>query len=204
MSASQGTHHPLQCECGTVRGQIEHAERANRGLCYCTDCQAYAHFLERASIVLDAQGGSQVVATQPRFVHFTAGIDAIACMSLSERGLLRWYASCCNTPIGNTPRDRKVAYVGLLHNCLVAQPAQLESAFGPVNVVLNTQSAKGEVQAATPLRNAKAIVRLGTTLLRARWSGTYRSNPFFTAEGVPIKPARVLTRAEREVLAARV
>lgn len=202
MSESSSINHPLQCRCGTVRGYVAQAKRANRGLCYCVDCQAYAHFLGQGSSILDIHGGSQVVATQPRFVYFDSGVDAIRCMSLSERGLLRWYAGCCHTPIGNTPRDRKVAYVGLLHSCLVAQPAQLDAAFGSVKVVLNTQSAKGDV-ASTPLRNAAAIVRLGTALLRARWSGSYRSNPFFMADGVPIKPAQVLMQAERAALSAR-
>jgi hypothetical protein len=48
-------------------------------------------------------------------------------MSLSDKGMLRWYASCCNTPIGNTSRDFKVSHVGLLHNCLqesIKQPGR--------------------------------------------------------------------------------
>ncbi len=67
-------------------------------------------------------GGTDVVATLPRHVRFTQGIEALACMSLSETGMLRWYARCCNTAIGNTPRNFKVSHVGLIHICLQGTP----------------------------------------------------------------------------------
>jgi ABC-type molybdate transport system substrate-binding protein len=38
--------HPLRCKCGTVRGYVAYgANTANRGVCYCKDCQAFARFL---------------------------------------------------------------------------------------------------------------------------------------------------------------
>ena len=89
-------NHPLRCRCGTVRGWVSKPDRAmGRAVCYCKDCQAYGHFLGKPAEVLDALGGSDVVATHPKHVTLTHGRDAIACMSLSPKGLLRWYASCC-------------------------------------------------------------------------------------------------------------
>jgi len=92
-------NHPLRCRCGQVEGHVVRPGPATRAVCYCKDCQAFARFLGHADSVLDAQGGSGIVATQPREVVFARGTEKIACMSLSERGMLRWYASCCNTPI---------------------------------------------------------------------------------------------------------
>src|ERR1700761_5845308 len=103
----QAMNHPLRCSCGKLQGHVSHPGRAGRGVCYCRDCRAFAHFLGRPGDILDAQGGTDVMATLPSYVTFTQGKDKLACMSLSERGMLRWYASCCNTPIGNTMRNIK-------------------------------------------------------------------------------------------------
>lgn len=40
-------NHPLQCQCGTLKGYVSPPDMAIRGVCYCKDCQAFAHFLER-------------------------------------------------------------------------------------------------------------------------------------------------------------
>lgn len=191
-------NHPLRCRCGKVQGFVSPSGMVNRAVCYCKDCQAYAHFLERASEVLDGQGGTEIVATFPRNVHFTAGTDALACMSLSDGGLLRWYASCCNTPIGNTPRDFKTSYVGLVHNCLASPSPSLQESFGPLRIVLNTKSAKGRVKP-TPLSNFLGVLRLIKSMIGARLSGVYKQNPFFAADtGAPIRQPRVLTQSERD------
>jgi hypothetical protein len=189
-------NHPLQCRCGTLKGHVSPPDMANRGVCYCKDCQAFAHFLERPD-VLNEQGGTEIVATLPRHVHFTQGLEALACMSLSEQGLLRWYASCCNTPIANTPRDFKTPYVGLLHSCLSMRAPSLQDSFGPVRMVLQTKSAKGQVKS-TPVSNFVTLLRIMTSVIATRMSGGYKRNPFFVeGSGTPIRQPRVLTRAER-------
>src|SRR5512138_1141593 len=100
--------HSLKCSCGRVKGVIADAVVANHGVCYCRDCQAFAHFLGRPREILDERGGSDIVQVLPRWVTFTAGIGSLACMRLTPKGLLRWYAPCCNTPIGNTLATPKV------------------------------------------------------------------------------------------------
>ncbi len=171
---------------------------ANRAVCYCKDCQAFAHFLERPDdAVLNELGGTEIVATLPRHVHFTQGLETLVCMSLSDHGLLRWYTRCCNTPIGNTPRDFKTSYVGLVHSCLVKRAPSLQDSFGPVRMVLKTNSAKGKVKS-TPIRNVVTLLKILKSVVAARTSGNYKSNPFFVEDsGTPIKQPRVLTKAER-------
>jgi len=171
---------------------------ANRVVCYCKDCQAFAHFLERpGDAVLNELGGTEIVATLPKHVHFTQGLETLVCMSLSDHGLLRWYTSCCNTPIGNTPRDFKTSYVGLIHSCLTKRAPSLQDSFGPVRMVLQTHSAKGEVKS-TPMSNVVTLLKIMKSVIAARISGNYKRNPFFAEDsGAPIKQPRVLTKAER-------
>ena len=190
--------HPLQCQCGTLKGYVSPPDMANRGVCYCKDCQAFANFLGRpGDAVLNELGGTEIVATLPKHVHFTQGLEALVCMSLSDHGLLRWYASCCNTPIGNTPRDFKTSYVGLIHSCLSKRAPSLQESFGPVRMVLQTKSAKGQVKS-TPMRNFVTLLKIMKAVFATRISGTYKRNPFFIDDsGAPIKKPRELTTAER-------
>lgn len=179
-------NHPLQCKCGTVRGYVARPGMASRAICYCKDCQAFAHILKHADAILDENGGTPLVATLSSDVHFSHGTEALVCMSLSGKGMLRWYTSCCNTPIGNTPRDFKTPYVGLIESCLQSDAPTLLQSFGPVRMVLNTKSAKGRVKS-TPVSNLISILRIMKAVIGGRLSGAYRRSPFFNADtGVPI------------------
>ena len=102
--------HPIQCRCGTLKGYVDRLRGANYCVCYCRDCQAFAHFLGRAGEILDARGGTAVVQTPAANVTFTSGREALACMRLTPNGLLRWYSTCCNTPVGNTLANSKVLF----------------------------------------------------------------------------------------------
>jgi len=70
--------HPLQCRCGILKGYVVHSAGVNRCVCYCSDCQAFAHFLGRPSEILDAQGGTDVIQTRPANVTFTQGPESLA------------------------------------------------------------------------------------------------------------------------------
>lgn len=190
-------NHPLRCQCGTLQGHVSHTETVCRGVCYCKDCQAYAHFLGKADEILGEMGGSDVVATLPQHVTFTQGVERLTCMSLSDKGMLRWYASCCNTPIGNTARDFKVSHVGLLHNCLRDPSASLDDAFGPVRMRVGMKSAKGTPKAMA-LSTTVSILRFMARLIRARLDGSYKKTPFFDPEtGAPRVSPKALTPDER-------
>lgn len=185
----------LRCGCGALRGHVRASPSAIRATCYCRDCQAFACFLGTPGIV-DGAGGTQVVAMLPEHVHFTGGLEHLACVSLSERGLLRWYASCCRTPIGNTPRERRVPYAGMINACL-GSAQEVESAFGPLRIAVNTKSARSAVSS-TPLATMQGVARLMISAARARLGGGYKNNAFFTGDGEPIRPVQVLSTAERE------
>ena len=188
--------HPLQCRCGTIKGWVSDPASANRAVCYCRDCQAFARFLGQESETLDAQGGSDIVQTLPKNVTFTQGMDALACMRLTQKGMIRWYAGCCKTPIGNTLENYKISFIGLLHNCLESPAQSLANSFGPVRAYVNPQGALGDPKPKTS--GTGAIIRwFVKTILKARVNGDYRRTPFFK-DGKPIAIPRVISSAERE------
>jgi len=195
--------HPLRCRCGTVSGWVKETRSANRAMCYCKDCQAFAYFLGQEKQILDERGGTDVIQILPQNLSFTQGIEALKCMRLTEKGLLRWYASCCNTPIGNTLANYKISFIGLVHNCLENTDKPLQDSFGPVQVWVNTQGAKGDPK---PKKRGlgKVIGWFVTNILRARINGSYRQTPFYLpGKGTPIVTPRVLSTAERADVMAR-
>ena len=193
-------NHPLQCQCGTLKGYVTLPGSVNRAVCYCRDCQAFAHFLGRANEILDSKGGSDVVQTSPAHVTLTEGVEMLACMRLTENGLVRWYARCCNTPIGNTLANYKVSFVGLIHSCLDNGGKSLEDSFGPVRMWVNTKAAKGEVRSSA-LAATGGIMRILWMLLRARLNGSYKRTAFFSSQsGAPVATPKVLSREERDRL----
>ena len=88
----------VRCRCGEVTGLVTNAspQKVNRVVCYCDDCQAFAHQLGRADL-LNAQGGSDIVQVAPASLAFMKGQNRIAGVRLTPKGLFRWHTTCCNT-----------------------------------------------------------------------------------------------------------
>jgi hypothetical protein len=168
-------------------------QQALRAVCYCHDCQAYARLLGKPEQVLDRLGGTDIVATQSKYVRFTSGSANLACMSLSPRGLLRWYARCCNTPVANTPRDWRLPYTGMVHTVL-RQPDRLERSFPRVQMQVNTKSARSKPPQEGQVSGLFGFAVLMLKLVTARLLGHYTSTPFFDAQGKPVASVTVPTR----------
>jgi hypothetical protein len=187
--------HPLRCRCGTLQGELLRPGKTLRAVCYCIDCRTYAHALSEDARTLDEHGGTEVVATQARYVRFSAGAGSLACISLTGRGLLRWYASCCRTPVANTPRDMRLPYAGVMHTCL-GTVQERSAAFGPVRMRVNTRQAAGAI-APPRFGQSAALLRIGPGLVWSRLSGSWRDTPFFdTANQRPRAEPRVLDAAQ--------
>jgi hypothetical protein len=190
----------VRCRCGKLQGEVDTQGVAARATCYCKDCQAYARFLAAQPDFLDDAGGTDVAASLPATLRFIQGVEHLGCMSLSNKGIYRWYATCCRTPIGNTPRDPRVAYVGLVRAALAEPDLVLDEQIGPRSVALNTESATRPVKS-TPARSAWAIVKIIRMIVGARLSGRYLSNPFFDqGRRLPVVAPQVLTAEERAAL----
>lgn len=202
-----GTNLAIRCACGAVQGVVRDvsAKVGNHVVCHCDDCQAFAHFLGRAAEALDEHGGTEIFQMSPARLSFTAGADRLACMRLSPKGLLRWYAGCCNTPLGNTLPTNGLPFVGVIHACIERPPgdSSLDGALGPIQVRAFRRFAKGD-PATIPSDNASMLLlapRFAGHMLKWKLSGDGRRSPFFAGyTGRPVAEPRVLGEAERAEL----
>ncbi|MBD2325725.1 hypothetical protein H6G21_02435 [Alkalinema sp. FACHB-956] len=165
-------------------------------MCYCADCQAFARFLKREHEILDEMGGTNIIQTLPANITFTEGIENLTCMRLTDTGMLRWYAACCNTPIGNTLATPNLSFIGVIHTCLSLDQTSLQNVFGPIRMYVNTESAIGE----TKPKSAGVLsgtLRVMGMMLKARCDGRYKQTPFFVMESsTPIVVPKVLNAEE--------
>jgi len=190
---------PIGCSCGTLRGVLRgiSPSRGNRVTCYCADCQSFAHFLGRAGEILDPRGGTDIFQTSPARVELTQGRERLACMRLTPKGLLRWYADCCKTPVGNTAITREIPFVGLI--CFGFDAARREAAIGPVRGHVNVKAARPDAEGRRLRATGElsSIARFARLVLLARLRGDQRRSPFFDARtGEPSTTPRVLSEAE--------
>lgn len=191
---------PMRCRCGQVKGEVDTRRAYTRATCYCRDCQAYARFLGQPGL-MDANGGTDIVPMSPAGVRITEGLEHVACMALSDKGVLRWYASCCRTALGNTARDPNLAYAGMAAACFDAAPEVIDTALGPRDrIVLNAGSASGPVRG-TPVAFFIGGLRILGNVLAARIRGR-RPTLFFEPDGRPIRTPQVLTAEQRRELGA--
>jgi hypothetical protein len=79
---------------------------------------------------------------------------------------VRWYTRCCDTPIGNTPADFRMSFIGLLHSCLENDGKSLDESFGPVRMWSFTKRAKTPVRPRTHTMVA-GILRVIGMVIRA-------------------------------------
>lgn len=185
----------LSCHCGafTARLREASAQNGNHGLCYCADCQAFARHLEQFGVVTDAAGGTEIYQTQPHRFEILTGQEHLALLRLNPKGLNRWYAKCCNTPICNTPGNPKIAFAGVLAANLTAAPGAL----GPIRFRYKRESAV--VPVTEPSGSMlRFIARSVSAILKERVSGRWKKTPFFGEDGRSVVAPYVLSEAERD------
>jgi hypothetical protein len=191
----------FQCRCGQVQGSLRVPVLAHLA-CHCRDCQTYAHALGHPERVLDERGGTDVVTTLQQHLSFTKGKQYLACLSLSNEGMLRWYACCCDTALANTPRDPRLSFVSLVHTSLGASGDELEAELGSTRVTVNPKHARSAVSYSA-IRALLATVRIVSSVLRARVNGSWKRSPFFQpGSAEPVVAPRVVG-ADEWVRAAR-
>lgn len=195
---------PLRCRCGKLSGTALEVSPAagTRIVCYCNDCQAFAHFLERPEIT-DDWGGTDIFQMAPARVRIDHDDDALRCVRLSAKGLYRWYCRHCKTPVANTVGAR-VPFVGLIHSFIDLEHAgkSLDALLGDPIGHVHTRAA---LAGGPPHAKQKSMFPVITRSVRKvfEWwlTGQATPSPFFDAKlRTPRVEPRVLSREERGAL----
>jgi len=192
-----------------MRGVARNASPSSgfRFVCYCTDCQAFARFLDRAD-VLDAAGGTDIFHMPPARVTLTAGTDALRCLRLSNK-VLRWYTACCRTPIANTPARPGFPVIGMIHSFMDhafidhgADGRSRDEALGPPLCRIYERSAVGPLPPNAPGPPSLGVFARRASRMLGWWlRGLGRPSPFFDHRTkAPRAVPRMLTRSERAAL----
>ncbi|WP_420587270.1 DUF6151 family protein [Ruegeria sp.] len=117
---------PFSCNCGALHGHIT-ANGVKSGThvsCFCHDCRAAQLYFGQPD---PAPGPVDILQMSPEEIRIDSGAEHLALMQLSPKGMLRWYASCCNAPIATTTRTAKFPFAGFIVK-RIADPQEL----GPV------------------------------------------------------------------------
>jgi hypothetical protein len=199
---------PFRCRCGALRGLVTDAsaQTGHRAVCYCDDCQTAAHALGAAAM-LDARGGTEVFQVSQSQVRITEGAAQLRCMRLGPKGLMRWYAGCCDTPIANTVAAPRSPFVGVCSAALDTDALKTtrDAALGPVRMRVMGAFAVGgcppDASPKIPLLQSGHLARL---MLGWALRGRHRPSPFFDAQtNAPVVEPRVLSRDERDAARAK-
>lgn len=191
--------HPVQCKCGTLKGEISDTGTSNRVACYCKDCRAFARFLTTTPDILDQQGGTEIIQIAQSRLRFSQGEDQLAAMRLTDRGMIRWYTKCCETPIGNVLANPKLSFIGMIHTCL--KQDRITQDFGIDIATAHVGSALGKPrpqQTGMPGVVARmAWMAWMAWIMLSGWvSGGYKKSVLFNDEGKPRAIPQVLSATE--------
>jgi hypothetical protein len=181
------------CTCGTVTGHLTGATSGG-GLhlaCHCTSCRVAELALGQPD---PRPGPVGLFLTTPDRVVLHSGADRLAVLKLGPRSSTwRWYASCCNAPLGNTgPRP------GFPFASICTARISDSAALGPVR----SEAFVPQPGGGTKHRHiGRFAVHLLKGALATRLSGRWKDTPFFdAATGSPKGPVRSLSAAERAAL----
>ena len=154
--------------------------------CHCDDCRRAVIWLGNADPGPD---GVSYFQTTPDRVAFTKGQDSLAVFTWKSKKLLRWYASCCNTPLFNTLSTPKTAFASLF-----VSSAADQSPFGPIKghaFVTKPNGKRGHIGL------AGFIWGMLKRTTRARLTGSWRNTPFFNADELPAASVQTLDHEDR-------
>jgi hypothetical protein len=193
------------CRCGAVTGAVAGAapRAVNRVVCYCTDCQSFAHALQRPD-VLDANGGSDVVQVAPGTITIEAGHANVAALRLTEKGLHRFHSTCCGTPLGNA-LGPATPIVGVVRQAFEVDGQSPDALFGPpVGAVHGAGAIGGAPQGSKGVR-LSLLARMIGKIITWRLTGRATPNPFFDrATGRALFPVSVLPAERRTAIRAQI
>ncbi|HMN53668.1 MAG TPA: DUF6151 family protein [Sphingopyxis sp.] len=190
---------PFACECGAVSGTLTIDAEGDHVICHCTDCQNLAHYLGHAR-VLDPAGGTALYQTRCARMRLASGRDRLACVHLTDKPTLRWYAGCCRTPLFNTVGTGKLPFITV--QLAACDAAARERLLGAPRGHLFTQDAIGDASNLRKMSRVALMGRFAVRAIRDILSGDRRRAALFDPKTLaPIAVPHRLTAEEREALA---
>lgn len=188
---------PFSCRCGVVAGRIRRAgpEAGDHVVCHCSDCQRFARRFDAGDRILDEHAGTALYQTRCARLEIEAGKDNLACLHLTEKPTLRWYAACCDTPMFNTHANGRIPYVStLVANC---DADRREAMLGPAVGHLFLNKASGDTRGLPPMTVGGLLLRVLPRVLKDFISGDRRRSPLFDPATLqPIATPRRVSDAE--------
>jgi len=205
-----GSRVTVTCSCGRFEAVARDVSgrTGNHVVCYCEDCQLFQHHLGTADTVLDGHGGTHIFQISPATLEPVRGEEHLACLRLRPGGLIRWYLSCCSTPLGNTLATPKMPFVGIIRQSMrAADDGDVEAALGPVLCGVYGRYAAGRPDSGFKVYDKAPLwlaFRFFGKMLRWRFRGDGRRSPFFDPESgrLRVKPT-VLSEEELAAAIAR-
>ncbi|MFT6406520.1 MAG: hypothetical protein ACJA2U_002900 [Marinomonas primoryensis] len=184
----------LKCACGTVKGKTSavSSKIGTRITCCCDDCQAFSQFLGQEGNVLDQYGGTDIFQIPVSFLTITEGKSEIACVRLSPKGMHRWYAKCCNTPIGNT-FGAGGPFIGIIHS-FMDKSEMSEVDLGKSRGHVLTKFAKTPVPENLKGSSLRINCRVVAKILSWKLKGLNKPSEFFNNNREPICQPQILDK----------
>ncbi len=175
----------IRCSCERLVLTVADVcpEVANRVVCYCHGCQAFAQRM--APTMMAADGGTERFQVSPASVAISSGREHLACLQQTRNGALRWYASCCDTPIGLTLTSPNVPFVGIDAHGIDRDTlgAPLGETLGPIRARVNSPFRGGEAH--RKKADGRSLLRmlwhLAPLTFRWWWRNDHKRSPFFDA-----------------------
>jgi hypothetical protein len=153
----------------------------HRLVCYCDDCQAFVRYLDRADL-LDTHGGSDILQVAPGSLTFIEGQNNIVGLRLTPKGLYRFYASCCKTPLGNTVGPT-IPFAGIVTQTVGDSAEKRDQAVGrPVGAIYGKYAIGGAPKGSRGI-SPRIILRAIRLVLGWRLSG--KAWPILFSTGRP-------------------
>lgn len=149
--------------------------------------------------MLDNLGGLALFNFRGSRLRFASGLDCMASLHMTDRPVLRWYASCCMTPLFNSYATSVIPFLDI---CTAAIPDKDGLAAVQLKTRhLFTQSALGDTSDLPKTSPIALILRTTPRLVKEWVSGGRKRNPLFdAATGQPIAPPRRVSPQERAAL----
>ncbi len=189
MSGTAAKELSFSCDCGALSGRITErgVKSGTHVVCFCHDCRAAQLYFKQPD---PAPGPVDIFQMAPEEIEINRGAEHLAVMQLSPKGMLRWYAKCCNAPLATTPLTPKFPFAGVIVKRI------------PDNNSLSPITTRGFVPGPDGKQSHEKIryaaMGLLKRVLKSRLSGSWKKTPFFDSEtGTPVAPPTILTKEER-------